>query len=94
MLSSSVFFLFPPAIPANAVTVNYTVCVIFLILAVSGITWLVSGRKHYTGPRDIDGLLALARGSLHFGEVVDDAVIATTYAEKTGQPVIKESVVV
>lgn len=74
---------------------NYTVCVIFLILAVSGITWLVSGKKHYSGPRDIDGLLALARGNLKLGQVVDETVLANTYAEKMGgQPVLKESVVV
>lgn len=73
---------------------NYTTCVIFLILAVSGVTWLITGRKHYTGPRDIDGLLALARGNFHLGQIVDEDVLAATYAEKTGQPIVKESVVV
>lgn len=69
-------------------------CVIFLILGICGITWLLQGKKHYTGPRDIDGLLALARHGLQLGQVVDDGRIVNAYGEKTDQAVIKESVVV
>lgn len=93
-LVPAVFFLFPPAIPVTAISMSYVVCVIFLILAISGITWLTKGKKHYTGPKDIDGLLALARYGLQLGQVVDEDALAATHAEKFGQPVVKESVVV
>lgn len=43
---------------------------IFLILGICGITWLVQGKHSYTGPKDIDGLLALARHGLQKGEVL------------------------
>ena len=46
-------------------------CVIFLILAVSGITWLVQGKTNYAGPKDIEGLLALARHGLQKGELIE-----------------------
>lgn len=69
-------------------------CVIFLILGISGLTWIFKGKKHYTGPKDIDGLLALARYGLQLGQVVDEDAIIATHSEKIGQPVIKESVVV
>lgn len=73
---------------------SYVVCVIFLILGVSAITWFAKGKKHYTGPRDIDGLLALARYGLQLGEVVDEQALAAVHAQKFGQPVVKESVVI
>jgi hypothetical protein len=50
---------------------NYVVCVIFLILGICGLTWQLQGKKRYTGPKDIDGLLALARYGAQRGEVID-----------------------
>ena len=49
---------------------NYTVCVLALILLVSLATYLIQGRKHFTGPRDIEGLLKMARHGLQKGETV------------------------
>ena len=88
-----VFFTFPPAIPVTAVSMNYVICVVFLILGISGATWLLKGKKHYTGPKDIDGLLALARYGLQLGQVVDEDQLAARHAEKFGQPIVQERMV-
>jgi hypothetical protein len=36
--------------------------------------WFIDGRRNFTGPRDIDGLLQLARRGLQKGEYVEDVV--------------------
>lgn len=56
---------------------------------------MISGRKHYAGPKDIDGLLALARHGLQKGEYVDQDLLARVRStgEKTGagKPIVKQA---
>lgn len=73
-------------------TLMHLQCVIFLILGICGITWILQGKRHYTGPKDIDGLLALARHGLQLGQVVDEGLLQVP--EKQGEAQIKESIVV
>ncbi|KDQ09184.1 hypothetical protein BOTBODRAFT_58830 [Botryobasidium botryosum FD-172 SS1] len=50
VIGTTIFFLFPPAFPTNATTMNYTVVVFGVIAIISGLTWIIQGRKHYEGP--------------------------------------------
>jgi hypothetical protein len=43
---------------------NYAVVVLAIITIISVCTWVVDGRKHFTGPRDLDALLELARADI------------------------------
>lgn len=52
-------------------TISVMQCVIFLILAVSGVMWLAQGKRNYSGPKDIEGLLALARHGVQKGELLE-----------------------
>ena len=61
---TTVFFLFPPEVPATAENMNYAVAVLGLIASIAALTWFVQARHHYTGPRDLGGLLELARAEL------------------------------
>ncbi|KDQ07546.1 hypothetical protein BOTBODRAFT_59943 [Botryobasidium botryosum FD-172 SS1] len=47
---TSVFFFFPPALPVNPTTMNYTSVVFAIVGLISGVTWFTQGRKHYRGP--------------------------------------------
>lgn len=58
---TTVFFLFPPELPATGSNMNYAVAVMFAVLLVATIHWIVNARRTYTGPKDIDYLLELAR---------------------------------
>ncbi|WOO77848.1 Choline transport protein [Vanrija pseudolonga] len=58
---TTVFFLFPPAIPATGSSMNYAVAVFFIVGIISAITWFTQGRKDFIGPRDLGALLELAR---------------------------------
>ncbi|BGP41196.1 hypothetical protein JCM10450v2_005235 [Rhodotorula kratochvilovae] len=59
------FFLFPPSANPTAESMNYAVAVLGLIALVSVITWFTQGRKHFVGPRDLGGLLELARAEVN-----------------------------
>jgi LPXTG-motif cell wall-anchored protein len=60
-LFTSIFFLFPPEVPATGSTANYAAAVIALVAVLALLSWLFDGRKRYTGPRDLDLALARAR---------------------------------
>lgn len=63
-LVTTVFFLFPPELPATGSSMNYAVAVFGFVGIVSVITWVVDGRKNFTGPRDLGGLLELAHAEI------------------------------
>ncbi|CAD6506263.1 BgTH12-07190 [Blumeria graminis f. sp. triticale] len=46
----SVIFVLPHAQPVTALNMNYAAAFLVLIFAFSGVYWLLSGRKYYTGP--------------------------------------------
>lgn len=58
---TTVLFLFPPERAVTPSSMNYTIVVVGIVLVVAAITWFVDGRKHFIGPRDLGGLLELAR---------------------------------
>ncbi|GAA5886351.1 hypothetical protein JCM16303_002508 [Sporobolomyces ruberrimus] len=66
---TTVFFLFPPTLPLTPSNMNYAIAVLALVLIVSVVTFAISGRKTYTGPRDLGALLELARAEVDRGEV-------------------------
>jgi choline transport protein len=75
---TTVLFLFPPDLPVTGENMNYAVVVFGVIcesqnqymgvpdlsVIVAMITWIVQGRKHFVGPRDLGALLELARSEL------------------------------
>ncbi|TXT08722.1 hypothetical protein VHUM_02850 [Vanrija humicola] len=58
---TSVCFLFPPARPVTGSTMNYAIVVFGVVLLMSGVTWLVDGRKNFHGPGDLEDRLAAAK---------------------------------
>ncbi|CAM1509814.1 Fc.00g001490.m01.CDS01 [Cosmosporella sp. VM-42] len=48
---TSVLFLFPPALPVDGTTMNYCIVAFAIIIIISGVQWIVDGRKNYEGPR-------------------------------------------
>ncbi|KAH7401278.1 amino acid/polyamine transporter I [Pyrenochaeta sp. MPI-SDFR-AT-0127] len=56
---TTVLFLFPPAIPVTATSMNYCVVAFGIILFISTFQWIVDGRKNFTGPRTDMGLEVL-----------------------------------
>jgi len=48
---------------------NYAIAVFGFVFIVSAITWIVQGRKTFTGPRDLGALFELARAEVDRGEV-------------------------
>lgn len=66
---TTVFFLFPPVNNPSAADMNYAVAVFGLVAIVSIVTWFVQGRKDFVGPRDLGGLLELARAEVNRDEV-------------------------
>ncbi|KAK4055851.1 hypothetical protein OIO90_003106 [Microbotryomycetes sp. JL221] len=61
---TTVLFLFPPEYPTTASSMNYTIVVFGLVVIVAAVTWIFDGRKHFIGPRDLGGLLELARAEI------------------------------
>ncbi|QRW06365.1 amino acid permease [Ceratobasidium sp. AG-Ba] len=57
---TTVFFLFPPALPVTPANMNYTIVVFGIIALVSITTWITSGRRNFKGPLDMDELLRIA----------------------------------
>ncbi|GJN89992.1 hypothetical protein Rhopal_002981-T1 [Rhodotorula paludigena] len=66
---TSVFFLFPPEAEVTGSSMNYAVAVFGLIAIVSIATWFLQGRKSFSGPRDLGGLLELARAEVNRDEL-------------------------
>ncbi|WWD19402.1 hypothetical protein CI109_103862 [Kwoniella shandongensis] len=46
-----VFFCFPPAIPVSGTSMNYVVVVVAFVTLMSLISWIISGKRHYQGPK-------------------------------------------
>lgn len=69
---TTVFFLFPPEVPATAANMNYAVAVFGLIFLVAAVTWFAKARHVYTGPRDLGALLELARAETNAPHIVRD----------------------
>lgn len=58
---TSIFFLFPPFLPVITGTqMNWTVVVIAVVLFMATVNFILDGRKHYQGPREISALLEAA----------------------------------
>lgn len=57
-----IVFNFPTVSPVNKDNMNYTSAATGLIMLISFVTWLVTGRKNFTGP-DAGHLLDVGRGS-------------------------------
>lgn len=47
---TTVLFVFPPEIPTTPSNMNYCVVAFGVMLLIAGGTWILDGRKHYTGP--------------------------------------------
>ncbi|KAF2087070.1 amino acid transporter [Saccharata proteae CBS 121410] len=50
VLVTTVLFVFPPEIPVSGSSMNYCIVVFAIVVIISGITWIVDGRKNYAGP--------------------------------------------
>lgn len=49
---TTVLFLFPPAIPVTSGSqMNYCIVAFAIIVIISGLQWIIDGRKNYEGPR-------------------------------------------
>jgi hypothetical protein len=58
---TSVFFLFPPAIPVlSGQTMNWVVVVLAIVVLLAAINWFVDARRNYRGPENVDHLMARA----------------------------------
>ena len=56
---TTILFVFPPAIPVSAASMNYCIVAFAIVLIISIIQWIVDGRKHYKGPQiDVAALTA------------------------------------
>lgn len=62
---TNIFFVFPPELPVDSSSMNYTVVVAFGIVPFLAIlSWVFHGRKEYNGPRNLDLALEVARRGL------------------------------
>ncbi|GAA5848890.1 hypothetical protein JCM8547_006381 [Rhodosporidiobolus lusitaniae] len=62
---TTVFFVFPPELPVSGSSMNYAVAVFGIVMLLATGTWIFQGRKEFTGPRDLGGLLELARAEVN-----------------------------
>lgn len=61
---TSVIFVFPPAIPVTSgSSMNYAIVAFAVVLIMCGVTWLVDGRKNFTGPRDLEERLQMGKNA-------------------------------
>lgn len=51
LLFTSITFNFPTLNPVNKDDMNYTSAAIGVIAFISAVTWITTGRKHFTGPQ-------------------------------------------
>lgn len=55
---TTVLFVFPPDIPVTGNSMNYCIVAFAIVVIISGIQWIVDGRKNYKGPQiDVDALM-------------------------------------
>lgn len=54
LLFASITFNFPSAAPVNQESMNYTSAAIGVIALISLITWITTGREHFTGPSAVN----------------------------------------
>lgn len=54
----AITFNFPYSAPVTRDSMNYTSAAIGVIMLVSVVTWLTTGRKQFTGPADVRTLMA------------------------------------
>lgn len=58
---TTIFFLFPPSLPVTGQNMNYAVVVLAMVIIFASVSWGLDGRKNYRGPRNMGGMLELAR---------------------------------
>lgn len=64
-LFTDVFFVFPAELPVTPSGMNYTVVIAYGVVPLLAIlSWVFHGRKEYTGPRNLDLALEIARRGL------------------------------
>lgn len=63
-LFTCVFLLFPPELPVTGSSMNYTVVACFVVCILAGMSWILHGRIHYKGPKNLDLALEVARQGL------------------------------
>ena len=51
VIITTILFVFPPEIPVTGSSMNYCVVVFAIVLIISGIQWMVDGRRNYSGPQ-------------------------------------------
>ena len=49
----SITFTFPSIKPVDSENMNYTAAAIGVVMSISLVTWLTTGRKRFTGPMDL-----------------------------------------
>lgn len=77
LLFASITFNFPIFSPVNKDNMNYTSAAIGVIALISIVTWLTTGRKHFTGPR-INVRALHAKGELEGAEQEGDGTVSGT----------------
>ncbi|KAK4235170.1 amino acid/polyamine transporter I [Achaetomium macrosporum] len=85
---TTVLFVFPPVLPVTPDNMNYCIVAFGVILLISCTTWLVDGRKHYTGPK-VD-VYAMLEGKV---TGMDPSQYEPQSAEKVGEPAAHSEVV-
>lgn len=51
VIITTVMFLFPPDLPVTGSNMNYCIVAFAIVLIISTVTWIVDGRKNYSGPK-------------------------------------------
>jgi predicted transporter len=51
LLFAAITFNFPTSYPVTHESMNYTSAAIGIIALISAVTWVMMGRKHFTGPQ-------------------------------------------
>ena len=65
---TTIFFLFPPDVPATASNMNYCVVAFGIIFIVAVLQWILDSRKTYKGPKiEIDDAVLVAPPSAEPG---------------------------
>lgn len=62
LLFTSITFNFPTTYPVTSHSMNYTSAAIGVIALISFVTWLTTGRKHFTGPGGMNAVLSTGEG--------------------------------
>jgi amino acid transporter len=69
LLFVSITMFFPTVSPVTAGNMNYTVVIMFIVIAYASFCWFVQGKKTYKGPSEV-----LEEGTLELDGVSDDVV--------------------